>query len=271
MPSETEGDKSANHSTAGNQAKADPFCNFPTQKIKHIYASSTKLVQILNNKFGKGGYDVYLAHNRYCIRAPRNLTPGEIEQCRRYATFLDVPNPAAHYIPKPPHASLDPEICDRTVYSEDVIDTVEYGYTINEGLLDNDTYVFRTNYSSSPPMALEYYSNLTVSKWGSAALADFIDLTLTIDVRRLNGDSTTAVELKAAGGSYSIFPGIPLDMSPTFEAMALSLTGAVRSYRHDESTLQVVKGQAFTEVPLLQVLSRLASGSVRNNLRTATN
>jgi hypothetical protein len=141
------------------------------------------------------------------------------------------------------------------ILHEDVVDTVKYGYTINERLPHNDTYVFQTNYSSSPATAPETYSNLTVSKWGSAALADLIDLMLTIDVSYSGFDNsnTVAAALKAAGGSYPMFPGIPLNMRPAFEAMALSLTAAVRSYRHDDTTLQSIEGQAFKEMPVLRV------------------
>ncbi|KAI8623483.1 hypothetical protein F5Y19DRAFT_468479 [Xylariaceae sp. FL1651] len=140
------------------------------------------------------------------------------------------------------------------ILHEDVIDTVKYGYTVNGDLLENDTYVFQTNYSSSQATAPETYSNLTVSKWGTAALAGLIDLTLTIKVMyNVDSNSTTAAEVKAASGSYTMFPGIPLDMSPVFKALALSLTATVRQYQHDETTLQLVKGQAFKGVPLLRV------------------
>ncbi|TGJ86985.1 hypothetical protein E0Z10_g1712 [Xylaria hypoxylon] len=115
------------------------------------------------------------------------------------------------------------------VLYEEVTDTVKYGYTINADLVENDTYVFQTNYTSSQAAEPETYSKLNYG----------------------GGTSTDALE--AAAGSYLTFPGIPLNMSPVFEAMAVSLTAAVRSYRYDETTLQLVKGQAFKGVPLLRV------------------
>ncbi|KAI1430193.1 hypothetical protein F5Y12DRAFT_722466 [Xylaria sp. FL1777] len=137
---------------------------------------------------------------------------------------------------------------------EDIVDTVKYGYTINADLLENDTYVFQTNYTSQPE-GQESYAKLNVSKWGSAALTDLIAQTLTLNVSHsYRGDNTSTDEMeKLVGYSYSRFPGIPLDMSPAFEAMSLSLTASVRSYRYDETTLQMVAGQSFKQVPHLRV------------------
>lgn len=139
------------------------------------------------------------------------------------------------------------------VLYEDVTDTVKYGYTINADLLENDTYVFQTNYTSSQAATPETYSKLNVSKWGSAALTDLIAQTLTMQVSIWDEGPSTDVAIEAATSSYSTFPGIPLNMSAVFEAMAVSLTAAVRSYRYDETTLQMVKGQAFKGVPRLRV------------------
>ncbi|KAI1128944.1 hypothetical protein F5Y10DRAFT_291583 [Nemania abortiva] len=136
------------------------------------------------------------------------------------------------------------------VLYEDVVDTVKYGYTANFFRLENDTYVFQTNYTSQPA-APETYDKLNVSKWGSAALTNFIAPALTLEV--ISGSNIGTDALQAAVPPYSAFPGIPLNMNPVFEAMALSLTAAVRSYQNNETTLQLVTGQAFKQVPLLRV------------------
>ncbi|KAI0103825.1 hypothetical protein GGR51DRAFT_523570 [Nemania sp. FL0031] len=60
-----------------------PWEEQPTQDISGRSISSTKLVQMLINTFGAGAYDVHVAHNSFCIKAPRKLTTDEIAECRR--------------------------------------------------------------------------------------------------------------------------------------------------------------------------------------------
>ncbi|GAW17407.1 hypothetical protein ANO14919_068640 [Xylariales sp. No.14919] len=131
---------------------------------------------------------------------------------------------------------------------EDIMDTVKYGFTINANLLENDTYVFQTNYTS---LAQATTTKFNVSKWGSASLTDLIAETLTQEVFWWGANGTDAIE--AVASLDSTFPTVPLDMSPTFEALALSLTSAVRSYSHDEMSLQQVSGQALQAIPRLRV------------------
>ncbi|KAJ8129133.1 hypothetical protein O1611_g4497 [Lasiodiplodia mahajangana] len=141
----------------------------------------------------------------------------------------------------------------RGVLSENVIDTVKYGYTIDADLLANDRYVFQTNYTSQG--AVKTYDKLSVSKWDSASLTAFIALTLTLTVPNYSpaGDNFSTQYIAEVAGPYSTFPGIPLDMVAAFEAMALSLTAAVRSYKHDEGNLRTIRGQAFKTVSVLRV------------------
>lgn len=54
-----------------------------TQDLPGRLISSTKLVQMLKITFGANAYDVYMAHNAFCIKAPRMLTTDEIAQCKR--------------------------------------------------------------------------------------------------------------------------------------------------------------------------------------------
>ncbi|KAI0413495.1 hypothetical protein F5X98DRAFT_390795 [Xylaria grammica] len=131
---------------------------------------------------------------------------------------------------------------------EDIMDTVKYGFTTNANLLENDTYVFQTNYTS---LAQETTTKFNVSKWGSASFTDLIAETLTQEVFWWGANGTDAIE--AVASLDSTFPSVPLDMSPTFEALALSLTSAVRSYSHDEMSLQQVSGQALQAIPRLRV------------------
>ncbi|KAI1121968.1 hypothetical protein F5Y10DRAFT_255131 [Nemania abortiva] len=60
-----------------------PLEEQPTQDIAGRYISSAKLVQMLRNKFAAGSYDIHVAHNSFCIKAPRKLTTDEIAECRR--------------------------------------------------------------------------------------------------------------------------------------------------------------------------------------------
>ncbi|KAJ3578589.1 hypothetical protein NPX13_g1975 [Xylaria arbuscula] len=138
------------------------------------------------------------------------------------------------------------------ILHEEVTDTVKYGYTINADRLSDELYIFQTNSSFAHTTVAETYSTLNISRWGSDQLGRLIAQTLTVQVFRLS-ESTKTDAFEVVDGSNLVFPGVPLNMSPMFEAMALSLTAAVRSYRHDETTLQLVKGQAFKEVPLLRV------------------
>ena len=148
---------------------------------------------------------------------------------------------------------------------EDVIDTIKYGQTIHPDWLENDTYVFHTNYSS--PMTsrtavlpavlgseILYNSSttLTVSKWGSASLTDLLAnlLTLNLTFAGLYGNIAA---FDAAAEGYSTFPGIPLDMTTVFEAIALSMTSAVRSDLFDKAGLSVVPGQVTKDVPVMRV------------------
>ncbi|RWA04940.1 hypothetical protein EKO27_g10171 [Xylaria grammica] len=131
---------------------------------------------------------------------------------------------------------------------EDIMDTVKYGFTTNANLLENDTYVFQTNYTS---LAQETTTKFNVSKWGSASLTDLIAETLTQEVFWWGANGTDAIE--AVVSLDPTFPSVPLDMSPTFEALALSLTSAVCSYSHDEMSLRQVSGQALQAIPRLRV------------------
>ncbi|KAI1149226.1 hypothetical protein F4825DRAFT_431195 [Nemania diffusa] len=61
----------------------NPLEDHTTQDISGRYISSSKLVHMLRNKFGPDAYDVHVAHNSFCIKAPRKLTTDEIAECRR--------------------------------------------------------------------------------------------------------------------------------------------------------------------------------------------
>lgn len=134
------------------------------------------------------------------------------------------------------------------IYHEQVLDTVKYGYTINADDLENDTYVFRNNYSSQAIAAQQggNYANLTVGKWGSSAFTDLIAEYLTLEVLDYEGYDATLTEM-------SNFPGTPLDMAPFFEAMALSLSSAVVSDKFNAAGLKAVTSQATSEVPFIRV------------------
>lgn len=134
------------------------------------------------------------------------------------------------------------------IYHEQVLDTVKYGYTINADDLQNDTYVFRNNYSSQAIAAQQdgNYANLTVGKWGSAAFTNLIAEYLTLNVRDYEGYDAALTEA-------SNFPGTPLDMAPFFEAMALSMSSAVVSDKFNAAGLQTVTAQATSEVPFIRV------------------
>lgn len=134
------------------------------------------------------------------------------------------------------------------IYHEQVLDTVKYGYTINADSLQNDTYVFQNNYSSQAIASQQggNYSNLTVGKWGSTAFTNLFAEYLTLSVTDFGGHDATLTEAVN-------FPGIPLDMAPFFEAMALSISSAVVSDKFDAAGLQTVAGKATSEVPFIRV------------------
>ncbi|KAI1811101.1 hypothetical protein GGS20DRAFT_130399 [Poronia punctata] len=96
---------------------------------------------------------------------------------------------------------------------EDVTDTVKYGYTINADLLENDTYVFQTNYTSSQATMPQAYSKLNVSKWGSASLTDLIAQALTLDV----WSWTDYVRIEEAAGSRRLLLDLPRN-SPRYDS-----------------------------------------------------
>ncbi|KAH9909792.1 hypothetical protein F4778DRAFT_14900 [Xylariomycetidae sp. FL2044] len=54
-----------------------------TQGIPGRNISPAKLTALLRNKFGAEAYSVCMVHNSYTIKAPRKLSPREIEACRR--------------------------------------------------------------------------------------------------------------------------------------------------------------------------------------------
>ena len=140
------------------------------------------------------------------------------------------------------------------IFYEDVTETVNYGYTINPDLLENDTYVFHTN-STSPQadsVANGTYDTLTVSRWGSAALTDLIAQLLTVNVSSLDFNAGTDI-YHGTASLYSTFPGIPLDMAPVFEGMAVSMSTAIRSNSNYLKGLGTVAGQVTKEVPFIRV------------------
>lgn len=142
------------------------------------------------------------------------------------------------------------------VYYDEVLDTIKYGYTTNANLLENDTYVFRTNYTSLQALSQDdgtlANANLTVSKWGSAALTDLIADLLTFTVNSDLGSDQDYIN-GANNPEYTAFPGIPLDMTPFFESMASSMSTAILSDRFYAVGLQTVNGQTTKEVPFIRV------------------
>ncbi|KAI0199919.1 hypothetical protein F4808DRAFT_430785 [Astrocystis sublimbata] len=75
--------KHVDHSRTGNDITEDEPSQPPTQNIAGRYISSTKLVHMLKSKFGANEYHVHMAHNTFCIKAPRQLSSDEIAECRR--------------------------------------------------------------------------------------------------------------------------------------------------------------------------------------------
>lgn len=41
-----------------------------------------KLAEKLQSTFGPGSFEVHMMHNVYCIRAPRDLLPHELSECK---------------------------------------------------------------------------------------------------------------------------------------------------------------------------------------------
>ena len=140
------------------------------------------------------------------------------------------------------------------IFYENITETVKYGYTINPDLLEDDTYVFHTNFTSPQAHSVGNgtYDTLTVSKWGSAALTDLIAQLLTVNVSSLALNGSTDIYHGTASLS-STFPGIPLDMTPVFEAMAVSMSTAIRSNRNYLKGLRTFAGQVTKEVPFIRV------------------
>ncbi|KAI6081849.1 hypothetical protein F4821DRAFT_16645 [Hypoxylon rubiginosum] len=139
------------------------------------------------------------------------------------------------------------------VYYEDVLDTVKYGRTINPDLLENDTYVFQTNYSNPEYSTADNRNSapFSVSKWGSAALTDLLAQDLQVDI--WSDDFGSIDDFLEMADGYSAFPNIPLNMAPFFEAMSISLTTSVKSNLYDEAGTQFVMGQATKTVSMVRV------------------
>jgi len=141
------------------------------------------------------------------------------------------------------------------ILHEEVLRTAKYGRNINADLLENDTYVFQINNTDTDPRT-KGEDIMTVKKGGSQSISYFLADTLSVELQTRDFNPRGTLDyFQPSNYSTSYCPRLPLDMAPTFEALAISMSSALRSttYNGHPDSVQVVMGQAFKDVPVMRV------------------
>lgn len=68
-----------------NESQPTTLLEIKTASFQDIWEkdiNAEKLVALLRRKFGANGYELYIIHSVYSIRAPEKLSQEEIELCK---------------------------------------------------------------------------------------------------------------------------------------------------------------------------------------------